>query len=104
MSPASPALIWAHDPSHRRQVVDPVQQAGLLQALEDAEAERRSTSTENTSTSCALPLKVTVPSAFTAISAPRAERVAASMRIGHAASLVCVSRRAARFTVSPMQV
>jgi hypothetical protein len=60
--------------------------------------------TAKTSTAAALPFRCTPPRASTATAVPSARRVAPSMRIPRPASLVWVSRRAARFTVSPMQV
>jgi fumarate reductase subunit D len=60
--------------------------------------------TAKTSTDSALPLNGVAPRASSSTPDPTAAAVAASSRIARPATLVCASRRAARFTVSPMQV
>src|SRR4029078_844432 len=58
----------------------------------------------NTATGPAFPLSWTSPNASTAASAASPSRVAPSMSTATFASLVCDSRRALTFTVSPTQV
>ena len=60
--------------------------------------------TANTATATALPLNCTLVRASVVTRSARAACVSPSIKMAWPASLVCASRRAARFTVSPMQV
>src|SRR5207247_6601996 len=60
--------------------------------------------TQNVSTAAALPVNRASPNDCIGTLPPRARCVVPSIRMPHPATLVCASSRAARFTVSPMQV